>query len=149
MTSVAKFLQENEGNRLLVQNQGILSAIRVLAKIVAGCDDKFTVNVTICNNRQNPVEPWNLRASDWMQLELQDKFRKDLGIFYERQENWFASMTDSELEELGIEESYKPLLIRGAFSWPTRSSSASTGSSGKSLKRVPTNTNTLVAHATS
>ena len=34
--------------------------------------------MTINTNRQNPVEPANLRASDPIQLELQDKFRDEL-----------------------------------------------------------------------
>ncbi len=62
------------------------------------------VGVTINNNRQTPIQPWNLRANDLIQLQLQDRFR-ELGIFYERQERSFEGHTAEELEELGIVES--------------------------------------------
>ncbi len=64
--------------------------------------DAYT-NVTVCNNQQNPVEPWNLRANDRIQCDLQDKFREDVGLFYSRQENAFQGYTVDELDELGYE----------------------------------------------
>ena len=60
--------------------------------------------VTINNNRQNPVEPWNLHANDMIQLELQEKFQMDVGVFYERQENAFSQLSVEDLEEYGITE---------------------------------------------
>jgi hypothetical protein len=60
--------------------------------------------VTVNNNRQNPVEPWNLRANDLIQLELQDKFRADLQMYYERQENAFDQLSADDLSEYGITE---------------------------------------------
>ena len=68
----------------------------------------FVTTVTINNNRQNPVDPWNLHANDMIQLEIQDKFRDDLGVFYERQERAFANLSDEELEEQGITQ-YKAI----------------------------------------
>jgi hypothetical protein len=60
--------------------------------------------VTINTNRQNPVEPANLRASDPIQLELQDKFRDELnGLLYERQEKLFASLSEEEMIEQGFD----------------------------------------------
>ena len=41
-------------------------------------------------------EPWNLYANDLIQLEFQDKFRSDIGLYYERQENVF----EDSLEDL-------------------------------------------------
>lgn len=64
----------------------------------------FVTHVTINNNRQNPVDPWNLHANDLIQLELQDRFRDELGIYYERQEQAFTNLSDEELEEQGITE---------------------------------------------
>ena len=104
ITSLAQFLQDNEDNPLLKTNGGVLENIRVMAKIVI--DDPFSdfvTNVTICNNRQNPVEPWNLRANDRIQCDLHDKFREDLAIFYSRHENAFRSYSVDELEEMGYE----------------------------------------------
>jgi hypothetical protein len=54
ITSVDRFLRENEGHPSLKANAGALEAIRVLSRIVV--DDPFSdfvTNVTICNNRQN------------------------------------------------------------------------------------------------
>jgi AIPR protein len=77
----------------------------VLAKVVV--DDPFSAfvtNVTICNNRQNPVLPWTLRANDRIQCDLAGKFREDVHILYSRQENAIQSRSQEELEELGIED---------------------------------------------
>lgn len=111
VTSLAKFLDENRDNLTLKRNEERLEAIRVLAKVIRSPSTDFVINVTICNNRQNPVEPWNLRANDLIQLELQDKFRDDLGIYYERQENSFEGLSDAELEDMGIEQ-YKAIQIK-------------------------------------
>jgi hypothetical protein len=105
ITSVAKFLKDNEGSPVIKANQEILESIRVLAKVVE-CDPQsdFVTNVTICNNRQNPVDAWNLRANDRIQCDLQDKLKEDVGIFYSRQENTFSNLSDSELQDMGIED---------------------------------------------
>ncbi|MCB1179341.1 MAG: AIPR family protein, partial [Leptospiraceae bacterium] len=83
-----------------------LKSVEILGKIILPNPNKdssdFIVNVTINNNRQNPVEPWNLRASDMIQLEFSDKFREELGIYYERQENAFDSLSQEDMEEMKI-----------------------------------------------
>lgn len=104
ITSVAKFLADNEGHPALMGTAPALEAIRVLAKIVV--DDPFSdfvTNVTICNNRQNPVEPWNLRANDRIQCDLHDKLREEAKVFYSRQENAFRNYSYEDLEEMGVE----------------------------------------------
>jgi len=111
ITSIDKFIVDNESNHLLVEKSDVLESIEVLAKVVLSKDSNFIVNVTICNNRQNPVEPWNLRASDIIQLDFADKFREELGIYYERQENAFDAMTDDDLEEMGIDQ-YRAIEIK-------------------------------------
>ena len=100
--SLAKFIEsydiekEEYGSRL--------DAARVLAKIVTQAAQPFITAVTINTNRQNPVEPANLRASDPVQLELQDKFRDELnGLLYERQEKLFASLSEEEMIEQGFD----------------------------------------------
>ena len=105
VTSVAKFLKDSEGNPALTANKQALESIRVLAKIVV-CDTQstFVTNVTICNNRQNPVEPWNLRANDRIQCDLQDRFKEEANIYYSRQENEFSCISDAERQEMGIED---------------------------------------------
>ena len=81
-----------------------LDGVRVLCKVITRAQPEFVTTVTVNNNRQNPVQPWNLRANDRIQLELQDRFRDQLGIYYERQEHAFSGLSGEELGELGITE---------------------------------------------
>ncbi|MCX7998001.1 MAG: AIPR family protein [Leptospiraceae bacterium] len=106
ITSFSKFIEEN-AESLSKANQEKIRSVEVLSKIIhpsPTSSPSFIVNVTINNNRQNHVEPWNLRASDLIQLEFADKFREELGIYYERQENAFGSLSHEDMEELGIEQ---------------------------------------------
>jgi hypothetical protein len=104
VTTLAGFLSKNKDNPDLVKNNDTYEAVRVLCKVITEADKKFVTRVTVNNNRQNPVEPWNLHANDDIQLELQDKFRTDIGIFYERQENAFGQLSTEDLEGYGITE---------------------------------------------
>lgn len=103
LTSLATFLEDNDGHPAVKADGGaVLEAIKVLAKVVI--DDPFSdfvTNVTVCNNRQNPVEPWNLRANDRIQCDLQDRFREELDppVFYSRQENAFQNLSGDEAED--------------------------------------------------
>ena len=108
VTTFARFLKKNEGNAKLKEYAEAVSSIRLLCKVITRAKPEFVTRVTINNNRQNPVEPWNLHANDPVQLELQDKFRSDLGIYYERQANAFEGMSDEALQEAGITE-YKAI----------------------------------------
>jgi hypothetical protein len=105
VTSLERFLDQYADHSALKRNQDRLESIKVLAKIVE--DDPssdFVVDVTIANNQQNPVPPWALRAMDRRQVDLADKFREDVGIFYSRQEGAFANLSEDEKLELGIED---------------------------------------------
>ena len=102
VTTLERFLKANEGNKSLADRHDVLDNIRVLCRIITEASPDFVTIVTINNNRQNPVDPWNLRANDMIQLSLQDKFRDDLGIYYERQERAFENLSDDELEDQGI-----------------------------------------------
>jgi hypothetical protein len=110
VTSLHKFITDNEGNSAIKDNKA-LEDISVMAKIICGASNEFIINVTVCNNRQNPVDPWNLRASDPIQLELQDKFIEDLRIYYERQEEAFQGLSDEDLADMGVEQ-YKAIQIK-------------------------------------
>ena len=113
VSSVARFIEKSSDNPLLQKNRSHLGEIEVLAKIVEDDDlsGEFVTQITISNNQQNPVLPWALRAMDNRQVDLADKFRNELGIFYSRQEGAFENLTDDEREELGIEDS-KDIRIR-------------------------------------
>ncbi len=108
--SVRKFLEDNTNHPELDKN--IFKQIKVITKIVVDTvTSDFITKVTICNNRQNPVEPWHLRANDKIQCDIQDKLINELGIYYSRQENAFENLTDSDLEEMGIED-YRDIEIK-------------------------------------
>jgi len=104
VATLSRFMKLNSNNQKLAENRDALDGMYVLAKIVTESTPPFVTAVTINNNRQNPVEPWNLRANDDIQLELQDKFAQELGIYYARQENSFENLSDDDLEDLGITE---------------------------------------------
>jgi hypothetical protein len=104
VTTFARFLKANEGNNKLLEHKEALDGLLVMCRIITNATPDFVTTVTINNNRQNPVDPWNLHANDDIQLELQDKFRDDLGIYYERQEKAFENLSDEELEEQQITE---------------------------------------------
>jgi hypothetical protein len=112
VSSVAHFLEQQDQNPVLKKNLDKLEEILVLTKIVE--DDpssSFVTSVTIANNQQNPVQPWTLRAMDTRQVDLADKFRQEVGIFYSRQEGAFENLSEDERLELGIEDT-KDLRIR-------------------------------------
>jgi hypothetical protein len=104
VTTVAGFREKNKDNPKLETGKAAFESIRVLCRIITDADQKFVTGVTVHNNRQNPVEPWNLHANDLIQLELQDKFRSDIGLYYERQENAFDQISPEDLDEYGIKE---------------------------------------------
>lgn len=64
--------------------------ISVIAKIVESADSEVVREITICNNRQNPIEDWQLYSNDPVHCNIEFSL-KDLGIFYERQKGKFES----------------------------------------------------------
>ena len=79
-----------------------LRNVNVMARIVRSRDEEFLKRVTINNNRQNPIMPWNLRANDLIQLHLEERLSDELHIFYERRENSLRNLSDEELEDMNI-----------------------------------------------
>jgi len=111
VTTFHQFIEKNRDNKEMGARQDVIDELRVLCKIITQASQAFVTAVTINNNRQNPVEPWNLHANDLIQLELQDKLRDDLGIYYERQENAFQTLSSEEMEEAGITEEGKAVQL--------------------------------------
>ncbi len=68
VTTAVGFLEKHKNSPKLEQGLGAYGQIRVLCKIITRSEAKFVTRVTINNNRQNPVEPWNLHANDLIQL---------------------------------------------------------------------------------
>ena len=111
ITSIERFFEANDGNQQLKDRRQRLDEVRVLCKVITQAKPEFVVAVTVNNNRQNPVEPWDLHANDNIQLELQDKLR-EVGIYYERQKNAFENLTEEDKAELEITEYKQIELLR-------------------------------------
>jgi hypothetical protein len=101
VTTFGKFRSDNEDNPILKKRMAQVEQLQVMCKIITNATPAFVTRVTINNNRQNPVEAWNLRANDDIQLELHEKFQ-ELGIYYERQENAFKRIDWDELAADGV-----------------------------------------------
>jgi hypothetical protein len=98
LSTLDRFLEARKEDPRLGAGQAAFNEMAVLCKIITGARSDFVLRVTLSNNRQNPIKPWNLHANDLIQLELQDKFDDELGLYYERQERAFANL-DTEEEE--------------------------------------------------
>ena len=94
----------DDNNRLLATAtdspsglQRMLEETKVMARIIQSKDDTFLQRVTINNNRQNPIMPWNLRANDLVQITFEEIFAKH-GIYYERRENAYKNIMEEDIE---------------------------------------------------
>lgn len=67
--------------------------IHVMAKIVIGADEDELREITNSNNRQNPIDNWQLYSNDRIHIEIETEL-EDLGIFYERQKGKFKSLSN-------------------------------------------------------
>lgn len=75
--------------------------INVLAKVVIGTTDEELKEITNCNNRQNPIENWQLFSNDPIHIEIESSLL-DLEIFYERQKGKFNAL----MHKLDIAKNY-------------------------------------------
>ncbi len=102
VATFAAFMAAHAGDPRLAARSDALAELCVLTKIITDAGAEFVQRVTLNNNRQNPVKPWNLHANDLIQLELQDKFREELGVYYERQERAFAALEEDDEEDVAV-----------------------------------------------
>ncbi len=65
--------------------------IKVIAKIVTGTSDDELKEITNSNNRQNPIENWQLFSNDPIHIAIELAL-KEYGVFYERQKGKFNSI---------------------------------------------------------
>lgn len=93
-------ISNNDHARLLLKQK--LSDIKIATRIIKSPNEDFLKRVTINNNRQNPIMPWNLRANDLIQIQFEESFGK-MGIYYERRENAYKNLTDGDLDAIGTE----------------------------------------------
>lgn len=65
--------------------------IQVIAKVVIGVAEEELKEITNANNRQNPIENWQLFSNDSIHVAIEAAL-KDKGVFYERQKGKFDSV---------------------------------------------------------
>lgn len=65
--------------------------IKVIAKVVVGTSNAELMEITNSNNRQNPIENWQLFSNEPIHIEIESSL-KDYGIFYERQKGKYDSV---------------------------------------------------------
>lgn len=107
ISSVSKFFDEHKAKKDILDR---LEDVLIPAKIIVSSNEAFVKTVAINNNRQNPIEPWHLRANEEEQLELAERFAK-IGIYYENRENSFKNEKVKNLMEQGIVED-RPIKFR-------------------------------------
>ena len=106
--------------------------INVLAKVVIGTTDDELKEITNCNNRQNPIENWQLFSNDPIHIEIESSLL-ELEIFYERQKGKFNAL----MHKLDIAKNYSKTnqtyldvetvgqiisLARGNYQWTAKPS---------------------------
>lgn len=99
--TVSTFSEFWESNGLALETTGgkdLVEKLVLLARIIVHGSPESITEITISNNRQNPVLPWQLHANDPIQFKLEDYF-KSCGIPYQRQDRAFAKVTAEELED--------------------------------------------------
>jgi AIPR protein len=65
--------------------------IKVIAKVVVSTTNDELKEITNSNNRQNPIENWQLFSNEPIHIEIEATL-KDIGVFYERQKGKFESV---------------------------------------------------------
>jgi len=74
----------------------LFKQIKVIAKVVVGTTNEELKEITNSNNRQNPIDNWQLFSNEPIHIEIEATL-KDVGVFYERQKGKFDSvMKNSE-----------------------------------------------------
>jgi hypothetical protein len=101
--TLKQFVEEQGGTETALSLQRTMSGTKVMTRMIKSNDNDFLKRVTINNNRQNPIMPWNLRANDLIQVGFEESFAK-LGIYYERRENAYKNLTDDDLDFVGVEK---------------------------------------------
>jgi hypothetical protein len=100
ITIADHFLRELENKKHYEAIQRFKN-INVLAKVVIGTTDEELKEITNCNNRQNPIENWQLFSNDPIHIEIENSLL-DLEIFYERQKGKFNAL----MHKLDIAKNY-------------------------------------------
>lgn len=86
-THFFKTLERDKANEKILR----FNQIQVVAKVVTGTTDEELKEITNSNNRQIPIENWQLFSNDPIQVEI-GLALESIGVFYERQKGRFQTM---------------------------------------------------------
>lgn len=130
ITIADRFLRNLE-NKKAYKEIDIFKKISVLAKVVIGTSDDELKEITNCNNRQNPIENWQLFSNDPIHIQIENAV-SDCEILYERQKGKLKLLnkvdvaknysrtnnTFIEVQTLG----QLIALVRGQYQWAAKPS---------------------------
>jgi hypothetical protein len=92
--------------------------IQVVSKIVTRASNAQLREIANCNNRQNPIETWQLFSNDPIHVEIEGSLR-DVHVFYERQKGRYEVEIIQHKQYLcdcgGLGSGYLPLSPTMAF----------------------------------
>jgi hypothetical protein len=91
----------------------LLSRLLVPCRVIVGASSDAVTEIAVNNNRQNPVQAWQLHANDQIQLEIEDWLRA-IGIPYQRQDRAFAKVSAEEWQDMDYSETRPIELVRFA-----------------------------------
>lgn len=111
VSTFADFWDRNGAALKASSAEKLIDQLKILTRIVVNAKSEEVTQVTISNNRQNPVQAWQLHANDQIQFELEDWFR-NLGIPYQRQERTFAKVSAEDWQNMEYTETRAVELIR-------------------------------------
>lgn len=96
----SRFLSKLEKSKE-VEKIRLFDEIQVVAKIITRASNDQLRDIANCNNRQNPIETWQLFSNDPVHGRIELELR-EIGVFYERQKGRF----DAEIKSLRTLNTY-------------------------------------------
>lgn len=86
-----EYLKRLERNKADSARMETFKQIKVIAKVVVGTSNEELKEITNSNNRQNPIENWQLFSNEPLHIDIESEL-KEIGIFYERQKGKFDAV---------------------------------------------------------
>lgn len=83
-----KRLERNKADSARIET---FKQIKVIAKVVVGTSNEELKEITNSNNRQNPIENWQLFSNEPLHIDIESSL-KECGVFYERQKGKFEAV---------------------------------------------------------
>ena len=112
IATFADFWQRNAPGLRTTGAETHAKGLLVPCRIISGATSQMVTEITIGNNRQNPVLPWQLHSNDQIQLQLEDWFREHLHMPYQRQDRAFAKISAEDWQAMAYKETRVVSLLK-------------------------------------